>query len=264
MGKISKKEIVRRIIFYVSLIVFVVCAVKLFGIFKGYYDNKKSYDIVRQYAPQETHPSEESGNNSDNNVAKTKPLFVFSKENYDKLLSINSDFKAWLYIPDTEISYPVVQTTDNDYYLTHNFDKEKNSGGAIFISSNNEKPFEDENTIIHGHHMRDGSMFASLMNFKEESFAKNTPIYVNTKDKLLQYEVFSVFYETANNDSYQNGFASEAEFLSYANTLKSKSMFNLGRDLTATDKIITLSTCDYDVDDGRLLVCAKLVSSKDY
>ena len=261
MGKkISKKEIVRRIVFYLSLIVFIVCAVKLFGICKGYYDNKKSYDELRDYAPQEVEVPENA-----NPEAQEAPRFIFTKENYNKLLSMNSDFKGWIYIPNTEVSYPLVQTDNNDYYLNHNFDKEVNSGGAIFISSNNTSPFEDKNTIIHGHHMRDGSMFATLMSFKEEDFAKSTSIFVNTKDKLLEYEVFSVFYETANNDSYQNGFESDEGYLSYVNTLKSKSLFNLGRaDFTAADKMITLSTCDYDVSDGRLLVCARLKSVKDY
>lgn len=260
MGKTSKKEVLRRIIFCISVVVFVVCVFKLFQIGKGYYDNKKSYDEVRQYAPEEINPGTEGMSDG-----SEEPLFIFTKENYDKLLSINSDFKSWIYIPSTKVNYPVVQTSDNDYYLTHNFNKEKNSGGAIFISSNNTKPFEDENTIMHGHHMRDGSMFASLMKLKEEDVAKSTPIYINTKDKLLKYEIFSVFYETANNNSYQNGFANKDEFVSYVNKLKSKSMFNLERgEFTSTDKMITLSTCDYDVDDGRLLVCAKLVSSKDY
>lgn len=256
-NRVSKKEILRRVIFYISLIVFIVCAFKLFGICKGYYDNKKSYDEVREYAPQEVETP-------DNNQEEA-PKFVFTKENYDKLLSMNEDFKGWLYIPGTNISYPLVQTNNNDYYLHHNFEKESNSGGAIFISSNNDNPFEDANTIIHGHHMRDGSMFATLMNFKEEDFAKSTSIYVNTKDKLLEYQVFSVFYETANNDSYQNGFVSDEDYLAYVNTLKGKSLFNLEvPEFTAADKMITLSTCDYDVNDGRLLVCGKLVSIKDY
>ena len=84
-------------------------------------------------------------------------------------------------------------------------------------------------------------------------------------DKLLEYQVFSVFYETANNDSYQNGFVSDEDYLAYVNTLKGKSLFNLEvPEFTAADKMITLSTCDYDVNDGRLLVCGKLVSIKDY
>ena len=114
-NRISKKEILRRVIFYISLIVFIVCAFKLFGICKGYYDNKKSYDEVREYAPQEVETP-------DNNQEET-PKFVFTKENYDKLLSMNEDFKGWLYIPGTNISYPLVQTNNNDYYLHHNFEK---------------------------------------------------------------------------------------------------------------------------------------------
>ncbi|MBE6049682.1 MAG: class B sortase [Clostridium sp.] len=251
------KEVLRKIMFFISLIVFCVCSFKLYNIWKEYHDNSKSYDEVREFAPEKV---EESNNDE----TPEKPKFVFEKEDYDSLLAMNSDFKAWIYIPNTEISYPVVQTDNNDYYLKHNFKKENNSGGAIFISSNNREPFVEKNTIMHGHHMRDGSMFASLMKFKEEDFAKGTPIYINTKDELLQYEVFSVFYETANNDSYQSGFTNDDQYLDYLNNLKGKSLFDLGKNLIKDDKIITLSTCDYDVDDGRLLVCARLVSMSNY
>lgn len=244
--------------FCISLVVFIGCSFKLYTIWREYHDNSKSYDEVREFAPEEVV-------SENNDTQNNEPKFVFKKEDYASLLAMNSDFKAWLYIPNTEVSYPVVQTNNNDYYLKHNFKKEQNNGGAIFISSNNTEPFVEQNTIIHGHHMRDGSMFASLMKFKEEDFAKGTPIYVNTKNELLQYEVFSVFYETANNDSYQSGFTNETQYVDYLNKLKGKSLFDLGRsELIKDDKIITLSTCDYDVDDGRLLVCARLISQSNY
>ncbi|MBD7910277.1 class B sortase [Clostridium cibarium] len=251
-GKLSVKEIIRKVIFSISLIVFIVCAYKLYNIWSGYHNNSKAYDEVREYSPEKI---DENGGEK----------FKFKAEDYQKLYEMNNDFKGWIYIPGTNISYPLAQTNNNDYYLNHNFKKEENSGGSIFISSNNTQPFIDKNTIIHGHHMKDGSMFADLMKFKEESFSKDTFIYINTKDKLLQYEVFSVFFEKANNESYQDRFSSYDEYVAYTNKLKEKSMFDLGRaKFTQEDKIITLSTCDYDVDDGRLLVCAKLVSSSDY
>ena len=66
--------------------------------------------------------------------------------------------KGWIYVPKTEVNYPIVQTKDNDYYLHHNFYKEANPGGCIFIASENKNPFNEQNTTIHGHHMKDGSM----------------------------------------------------------------------------------------------------------
>jgi len=251
--KVSKKEILRRVIFSISLIVFIVCGYKLYNIWSEYNKNSKVYEEVQEFSPEKT--VEENG----------EKKFEFKAEDYNKLLSINSDFKCWLLIDDTQINYPVVEIDNNDFYLTHNFKKEENAGGAIFISSNNKDPFNDKNTIIHGHHMKDGSMFAELEKYKDESFVTDHPIYISTKNKVLKYEVFTVFIEKADNGSYQNGFVSEDEYVKYINNLKEKSLFNLNNvSLTQLDKIITLSTCDYNVDDGRLLVCGRLVSSLDY
>ena len=154
---------------------------------------------------------------------------------------------------------------DNDeYYLTHNFEKDENSGGAIFVESAIRHPFEEENTIIHGHNMRDGSMFAGLNNFKEEDFFNNNRnIYIDTKDVSYVYEVFSVYVEKANENPYMYSFSTKEEYISFLNGLKNKSMFLANTaDFTENDKIITLSTCSYEVTDGRCLVHAKLISKQ--
>lgn len=251
--KFSFKDYLRDLIFIIAIVVFVVCAFQLFNIWKGYHDNKKSYEEVQEsFAPKEV-VNEENGDKK----------YVLSDEDYNNLLAENPDFKAWITIEDTVINYPIVQTDNNDYYLKHNFKKQINAGGALFITSNNSAPFEDKNTIIHGHHMRDGSMFASLMKFKDEDFAKEHYIYISLKGKVLKYQVFSAFTETANDDSYQIGFATDEDYLDYLNKLNNKSLFNLNNEaLTKDDKIVTLSTCDYDESDGRMLVCAKLISTE--
>ena len=229
------------------------CAYKLYNIWSEYNKNSEVYEEVQEFSPEKT--VEVNG----------EEKYTFKAEDYNKLLSINGDFKGWVSIDDTEINYPLVKTDNNDFYLSHNFKKEENDGGAIFISSNNMNPFEDINTIVHGHHMKDGSMFADLKKFKEESFAAAHPIYIGTKDKVLKYEVFTVFIEKADNGSYQNSFGSFDEYSKYIDKLKMKSLFNLEvGNFIEGDKIITLSTCDYNVDDGRLLVCGRLVSSLNY
>ena len=258
MGK-NKKEIIRKGIFVISLCVFIFSLCKLAIIFKGYRDNSKTYDELQQYAPSEN-TDENSGDDN------SKPKFTFSKENYNELLNINSEFKGWLNVPNTDISYPIVQAEDNDYYLTHNFKKANNAGGAIFISCDNEKPFEERNTTIHGHNMKDGSMFASLSKFAESDFFnKNRTIYVALENEVLEYEVFSVYEEAANINPYTNFFNSDDEFIQYLNSLKSKSMYGVEiDDFNKDDKIITLSTCAYDINDGRLLVHGRLVNREKY
>ena len=250
MGKgIGYKEIIRKIIFLVSLVVFSVCAFKLYDIWSEYNNNSKSYEKLQDYSPSIV---EDNGENT----------FKFSPEDYYKLLSLNNDFKAWIRIEGTNISYPVVQTKDNDFYLSHNFDKESNSGGAIFISSNITSPFQDKNTVIHGHNMKDGSMFADLSKYKDSYFAKNTPIYINTRDKEYKYEIISVITEKASNDTYQVSFNTYEEYENYLKNIKSKSFYDFGMDVAKEDEIIILSTCDYDIKDGRLVVVGKLVSVK--
>lgn len=246
--KKQSKGILRKIVFCIALVVFLVSGYKLFTIWKEYHDNKVSYESVREYRPKEV--VDESGNQ----------VYRFTPEDFNKLKEINSDLKGWIYIPNTNVDYPVVQSTDNDFYLHHNFYKEYNSGGAIFIASEIENPFIDKNTIIHGHHMNDNSMFASLSNFKEEQFFKdNRTVYITTENEILEYEVFSVYYQVANTNPYQYGFASDDDYVNFLNELKNKSLFTVEMDpLTKDDKIITLSTCTYEVNDGRLLVHARL------
>ena len=249
------KEIARKIIFVVALILFIGSSTKLFLIWNEYHKNAKSYEKVQEYGPKEV-VQETSSEEKDNRYK-----YVLSEDDYNNLMSINGDFKAWITVPNTSVNYPVVQATDNSYYLHHNFYKEDNDGGAIFIACENENPFEDQNTVIHGHHMRDGSMFASLNKFKESEFFNNNKyIYISTKDEVYEYEIFSMYVEKASVNPYEISFASDEDYLNYLQTLKNKSIYSTDiNEFTPDDKIITLSTCTYEVTDGRLLIHAKLV-----
>lgn len=248
--KVTVGDVIRRIIFFIALIVFIVSGYKLFVMWKGYHDNKKAYEKVEKYAPEKV--KDEDGEDS----------YRFTPEDFAKLYSVNNDLKGWIYVPKTDVNYPIVQTTDNDYYLHHNFNKEANAGGCIFIASENKDPFNEQNTTIHGHHMKDGSMFASLKNFEEEKFfKKNKTVYITTDKEVLKYEVFSVYFQEVNNDPYSTDFTDDNEYINFLNGLKDKSMYQREgmSDFTAKDRIITLSTCNYEVSNGRLLVHARLV-----
>lgn len=246
------KKIIGRIVLIIAIIGLVYSGYKLFLIFNDYNKNANVYNELKDYGPSVTVGL--GGN------VKIDGL------NFDELIKINEDFVGWITIPNTEINYPMVHPSeDNDeYYLTHNFEKDENSGGAIFVESAIRHPFEEENTIIHGHNMRDGSMFAGLNNFKEEDFFNNNRnIYIDTKDVSYVYEVFSVYVEKANENPYMYSFSTKEDYISFLNGLKNKSMFLANTvDFTENDKIITLSTCSYEVTDGRCLVHAKLISKQ--
>lgn len=246
------KEVFRKIMFCISLVVFIGCSFKLYTIWREYHDNSKSYDEVREFAPEEVV-------SENNDTQNNEPKFVFKKEDYDSLLAMNSDFKAWLYIPNTEVSYPVVQTNNNDYYLKHNFKKEQNSGGAIFISSNNKEPFVEQNTIIHGHHMRDGSMFAGINKFKEEDFFDNGKIKIIKDNKEYFYEVFSVRVVDGNDNKIISHFNNDEEFDNYIELLKTESIYKKDEINSDFSKIITLFTCSYEFDNARTIISAALV-----
>lgn len=249
------KKIIGRIIFLIALVGLVFSGYKLFLIWKDYQDNSNLYSSLQDLEPAAAGDFERGG-------------FKFTGPDYDKLYGINSNFIGWISIPNTMINYPVVQPKDkaDDYYLTHNFENSQNSGGAIFVEQEILHPFEDENTIIHGHHMRDGSMFAALNNYKEEDFFKNNnKIYIITKDNCYTYQIFSVYVEKANDNPYRYSFKNKDEYISYLNDLKNKSLFLSDIDnFTENDKIITLSTCSYEYEDGRCLVHAKLISKEQY
>ena len=246
------KKFIGRVILLIAIVGLIYSGYKLFVIFNDYNKNAKVYNELKDYGPKVTVGSEGNIN--------------IEGLNYEELAKINSRFVGWITIPNTEINYPMVHPEEekDDYYLTHNFEKEENSGGAIFVESSVKHPFEDENTIIHGHHMRDGSMFADLNKFKEEDFFySNNKVYIDTKDKSYVYEIFSVYVETANENPYKHSFYTKEQYLSFLNELKNKSIFlaNIS-DFTENDKIITLSTCSYEVTDGRCLVHARLISSQ--
>lgn len=179
--------------------------------------------------------------------------------NNNNLYSINNDFKFWIKVDNTNISYPVVQGNDNSFYLKNDFYKKKSSSGTIFIDyQNNYK--EDKNVVIYGHNMKNKTMFANLEKFKDKSFFnQSNKIRIVEDGTEYIYEVFSVYYTNANNINLIYSFDNDLDFIDYINILKNKSLFKSNLTFDNDDKIITLSTCNDD-NSGRKVVHAKLVN----
>ena len=183
------------------------------------------------------------------------------KNKDDELSAINSEYKFWLKVDNTNIDYPVVQSKDNDFYLTHDFNKNPLASGSIFMDYRNN--FEKDNSIIvYGHNMKNKTMFAQLTKFKDKNFFnKNNLIKVEYKNNTYIYEVFSVYTADLNNEDYLKvDFKDENDYKKYINYIKDKSLYKKDIELNSNDNLITLYTCSYEFENARTIIHGKLIS----
>lgn len=181
---------------------------------------------------------------------------------YQELLQKNSDTIGWLSIDGTNIAYPVVQSSDNDYYLNHSFDFQYSTFGWIYADYRNMLDMSDKNLIIYGHNVRGTNlMFATLKNLLTDDWFLNTDhmISFDIKGEEHKWQVFSIYTILDTNDYLKTEFGTDYAFMKYLNQEKSRSQVSFDVELKETDHILTLSTCFQD-SSKRLVVHAKLVS----
>ncbi|MBR3152387.1 MAG: class B sortase [Clostridia bacterium] len=241
----SKKRVVITIIQLVFIALFLFSGFKIFNWFR---ENQNTKKMIKEVSKAVT----KVDNGDDINSYKID--FKYLKE-------MNSDTVGWIKVPNTEIEYPVVQTDDNDYYLTHSFDNSYNSAGWAFVDYRNKIDGTDKNIIIYGHNRRDGSMFESLKNTINEDWYENEDnkyIIFETEGNSYKYEVFST-YRIEEEDYYlTTGFNSDNEYKKFLDILKSRSVHDYKVDVKKEDSIITLSTCDNNKN-YRIVLHAKKV-----
>ena len=213
----------------------------------------------------------EDNNNTEvieNDVDKSDPYWDYIKMNlinvdFNELKNTNSDTVGWITVNGTNINYPFVQTSDNDYYLNHQFDKKSNGGGWVFLDYRNNASNFDKNTIIYAHGRQNKTMFGSLKNILTSGWLNNSSNYVvklSTETENTLWQVFSVYRIPTTSDYLQIGFTDNEEFLNFANMLKDRSSFDFGTTVSENDKILTLSTC-YNNDD-KVVLHAKLIKKE--
>ena len=164
----------------------------------------------------------------------------------------------------TSINYPILQSTDNDYYLNRNYLREESRAGSIFMDYRNNIDSLSRNTIIYGHRMKDGSMFAQLKKYLDAEFSRShAPILLDTLYEGMELEVFAAYRTTTDFYYIETDFSSDEEYLEFIRTIQEKSVINSDVDMNSDDLIVTLSTCDYgfDREEGRLVVHAKVIQS---
>lgn len=182
------------------------------------------------------------------------------KVNFDNLLKVNSDTKGWIRVNNTNVNLPFVQTNNNDYYLSHSFDRSNNSAGWIFLDYRNDINNLKANNIIYGHGRLDNTMFGSLRKTFNKSWYQNVNnrnILITTPTQNMVFEIFSIY--TIEPESYYitTRFSTIEKHQAFINTIKSRSIYDFNSEVTTNDKILTLSTCYDNV--KRAVIHAKLI-----
>ena len=167
-----------------------------------------------------------------------------AKKNLTALRQTNEDVIGWIWIPDSRISYPVMQGEDNDFYLDHTWNREKNAVGSIFMEWQNQPDFSEFHTILYGHNMKNKAMFSQLHNYQDIRFRDSHPyVYILTDAGVYRYEVFSCYQAEVDSDTYQFGMQWDKTKEDYIRRAIKKSVIDCGITPSVTDRILTLSTC---------------------
>lgn len=190
-----------------------------------------------------------------------EPLVI--QERFKGLVALNPDVIGWIHIANTKIDYPVAKSQDNDYYLHRNLNKKKYYPGTIFMDFRDIGDAEDRHTIIYGHNMKDGSMFGTLKKFKKKDFYEaNRIIAYSTLYEDIQWEIFSAYVSPATLDLIPTEFADDADFMKFINERQRKSMYPADIEMNASDKILTLITCSYEIEDARFVIHARKIGEQ--
>lgn len=187
-----------------------------------------------------------------------------SNIDWEYLVNENSDTVAWIKIKGTKIDYPIVQSEDNSYYLTHSFDQTKNRYGWIFSDFRNNLNRLNQNSIIYGHGLWNGEMLGSLRSLLDSDFFRNEEhhlIYLSTPQEDKVFQIFSVYRIEKERYYLQNSFRTDKEFESFIHTILGRSYLDFQQQVNVNDRILTLSTCENDYG-MRIVVHAKLIKQE--
>lgn len=243
----------RKILLAVLLAVFLVSTGLLLTQFRDNSDGSDSYAsalaIATSGSPKETAPPAETEEAVEEiwvpeEITGDEHMEALREIDIAALQDVNPDVIGWIRIPDSNIDYPLVRGTDNDYYLKHTWDGIKNSVGSIFMEHRNSAEFTDYNTILYGHNMNDGSMFANIRRYNTQWYWERHPyVYIATEDGVFRYEVFSSYESSIEGPAYGLSFHQEKTKANFLISALEKTVADLGIRPAMTDRILTLSTC---------------------
>lgn len=227
---------------------------------EGYVNSDRETESFDGENMVENETMAEDGETETDATAGTKKLQEMENPiDFDSLLAINGDIIGWLEMEALDITYPIVQGEDNEYYLHRTFRNQENFAGSIFLDYVNNPDFYNRNSIVYGHNMKNGSMFGTLKQYGEqETYDKSPYFWIYTPDKIYKYEIFACGVVGAYSDCYKTVFSGEEDFMNFINLAKSQSYIDTGVDVKYGDTVVTLSTCTGD-SETRFIVQGKRV-----
>ena len=265
--KLKWKNLIALLIFLIAFIFLIKSGIDLINYFIDTNNTNEEIKNIEEAVKIEEVPDNENTEiiEQKEEIPKDNPYWDYIKMNlisvnFDDLLKINNETKGWIQVNGTNINYPFVQTSNNDYYLTHSYDKSYNQAGWVFMDYRNDTINYDKNTILYAHGMNNKTMFGSLRNILNSSWYNNTNnhiIKLSTPTENTLWQVFSVYHIETTNDYIQTEFTSDEEYQSFLDTLKGRSAVIFDTTLNTTDKILTLSTCYNKTD--KVVMHAKLI-----
>ncbi len=242
------KKVIKIILLAICLCVFIFSAYNIYKYLSEENANKKLNNELMEKAIIET------PNDNNDNAQENEDILLISVD-FSVLKQENEDIVGWLYLEDSPINYPVVQSNDNDYYLRRLVNGEYNIAGSLFMDYRNDSNLEDDNTIIYGHNMKNNTMFGSLQEYKSQDYYDNHKVmYYFTPEKNYIIELFTGYTISVESDIYDLSVIDSSKL----EELISKSDFESNTKVTEEDKIITLSTCAYEYDGARYIVMGVL------
>ena len=234
----SKAKKIRRtatkIIIICLAVIVLVSGWHLFTILKGYYADRSVYENI----------SEQAGDDID----------------FDALRKINPDVIGWLRYEGTIIDYPIVQGENNEMYLSMLFDRTWGGCGTLFADCITEAPFRQFNTIVYGHHMKDGTMFACLKELRDPEYCKkHSRLELTTPEGKFDLVIWAFLNEPSDSTIYTTNFVLEEDKQNYLNLIGSLASYMTTANVTTEDRLVMLSTCAYEFEEARYIVVCKMV-----
>jgi sortase B len=262
-GRKSSPVITVAIIICLAVMAF--AAYELFSIYLKYKAGTDEYDSLRAYTSETSAEDTETVSSSSGdakNADAEKATFNGSEGeadfhtqekppidvDWDSLKAINEDIVGWLYVEGVDISYPIVHTTDDDYYLHRTFEKKDNFAGSIFVEYKNSGSFSDPNTIVYGHNMKNGSMFGLLSHIESDETYKEHPwFWILTPDGNYRYRMFSIRKAAVSDETYTLFMGTGQTFVDWCSDMYDDSDVSLQKpDFSLDSLVVTLSTCTSD------------------
>ncbi len=276
MSRYKKRRLKRwvyQVVFLFSITLLIIAAN---GIFNWWNDNQKidnlTKDINNSVSIEEKAPDPnltENINPPEDDTEEANDYWDYMKMDllsvdFTELLTKNKDTVGWIKVNGTNINYPIVQSTDNNYYLKHAFDGSANDAGWIYADYRNDMVNFDKNTVIYGHSRLDTTMFGSLKNILESNWYDNKDnhiIKLSTPTENTLWQVFSVYTIEAESYYITTEFYSDEQYQTFLDTLKNRSSVTFSATVNTNDKILTLSTCK-DNFGNRVVMHAKLIKKE--